>query len=112
VWLIDFANPDNNEFVVANQFIVIENHQNKRPDLVLFVNGIPLVVIELKNATDENATLKAAYQQFETYKHTKLVAELDAELEQDELTATQQAKAKWTKMEALIGSQPVAAHCR
>ena len=69
VWLIDFANPENNEFVVANQFTVVENHQNKRPDLVLFVNGIPLVVIELKNAADENATIKAAYQQIETYKH-------------------------------------------
>jgi type I restriction enzyme R subunit len=68
VWLIDFANPANNEFVVANQFTVIENHQNKRPDLVLFVNGMPLVVIELKNAADENATTKAAYQQLETYK--------------------------------------------
>lgn len=68
VWLIDFAKPENNEFVVANQFTVIENHQNKRPDLVLFVNGIPLVVIELKNAADENATIKAAYQQLETYK--------------------------------------------
>ena len=68
VWLIDFANPANNEFVVANQFTVIENHQNKRPDLVLFVNGMPLVVIELKNAADENATIKAAYQQLETYK--------------------------------------------
>ena len=70
VWLIDFAHPDNNEFIVANQFTVIENHQQKRPDLVLFVNGIPLVVIELKNAIDENATLKAAYQQLETYKYT------------------------------------------
>jgi len=70
VWLIDFSNPDNNEFIVANQFTVIQNNQHKRPDLVLFVNGIPLVVIELKNATDENATLKAAYQQLETYKHT------------------------------------------
>ncbi|MFZ1344404.1 type I restriction endonuclease subunit R [Thiothrix eikelboomii] len=70
VWLIDFTHPENNEFVVANQFTVIENHQNKRPDLVLFVNGLPLVVIELKNATDENATLKAAYQQLDTYKHT------------------------------------------
>ena len=68
VWLIDFARPENNEFVVANQFTVIENHQKKRPDLVLFVNGIPLVVIELKNAADENAALKAAYQQIETYK--------------------------------------------
>ncbi len=68
VWLIDFAKPENNEFVVASQFTVIENHQNKRPDLVLFVNGMPLVVIELKNAVDENATIKAAYQQLETYK--------------------------------------------
>ena len=68
VWLIDFARPENNEFVVVNQFTVIENHQHKRPDLVLFVNGLPLVVIELKNASDETATLKAAYQQIETYK--------------------------------------------
>ena len=70
VSLIDFANPDNNDFAVVNQFTVIENHQNKRPDLILFVNGIPLVVIELKNATDENATIKSAYQQLETYKKT------------------------------------------
>ncbi len=69
-WLIDFAHPENNEFVVANQFTMIENHQKKRPDLVLFVNGIPLVVIELKNAIDENATIKTAYQQLETYKQT------------------------------------------
>lgn len=70
VWLVDFEHPENNEFVVANQFTVIENNINKRPDLVLFVNGIPLVVIELKNATDENATVKSAYKQLETYKHT------------------------------------------
>ncbi|PCH64454.1 MAG: DEAD/DEAH box helicase [Gammaproteobacteria bacterium] len=70
VWLVDFENPDNNEFVVASQFTVIENNVNKRPDLVLFINGIPLVVIELKNATDESATIKSAYQQLETYKAT------------------------------------------
>jgi type I restriction enzyme R subunit len=69
VWLVDFDNPGHNEFIVANQFTVIENNQNKRPDLVLFVNGLPLVVIELKNATDENATLQSAYQQICTYKH-------------------------------------------
>ncbi len=68
VWMIDFDEPENNEFVVANQFTVIENNQNKRPDVILFVNGIPLVVIELKNAADENATVKSAYQQLETYK--------------------------------------------
>lgn len=70
VWLVDFVKPENNEFVVTNQFTVIENHQNKRPDLVLFVNGIPLVVIELKNAADENATIKSAWRQIETYKKT------------------------------------------
>jgi type I restriction enzyme R subunit len=70
VWLVDFNNPENNEFLVINQFTVIENNINKRPDLVLFVNGMPLVVIELKNATDENATVKSAFKQLETYKHT------------------------------------------
>lgn len=68
VWLIDFKNPYNNEFVVANQFTVIENRNNKRPDVILFVNGIPLVVIELKNAADENATIHSAFKQLETYK--------------------------------------------
>lgn len=68
VWLIDFKNPQNNEFLVANQFTVIENGNNKRPDVILFVNGIPLVVIELKNAADENATIHSAFKQIETYK--------------------------------------------
>jgi type I restriction enzyme R subunit len=68
VWLIDFANPENNEFLAINQFTVIENHNNKRPDIVLFVNGLPLVVIELKNAASENADTKAAYNQLQTYK--------------------------------------------
>jgi type I restriction enzyme R subunit len=68
VWLVDFANPDDNKFLVVNQFTIIENNQNKRPDLILFVNGLPLVVIELKNAVDENATLTSAYKQLETYK--------------------------------------------
>ena len=70
VWLVDFANPDNNEFVVVNQFTIIENNQNKRPDLILFVNGLPLVVLELKNAADENTTVTSAYRQLETYKKT------------------------------------------
>ena len=70
VWLVDFANPNNNEFLVVNQFTIIENNQNKRPDLILFVNGLPLVVIELKNAADENATITSAFRQLETYKKT------------------------------------------
>lgn len=68
VWIIDFENLANNEFVVANQFTIVENGNNKRPDVILFVNGIPLVVIELKNPIDENATIKSAFNQIETYK--------------------------------------------
>lgn len=51
-----------------NQYTIIENNNNKRPDIILFVNGIPLVVIELKNAVDENATIKSAFNQIQTYK--------------------------------------------
>lgn len=68
VWLIDFNVPDNNEFAAINQYTVVENHNNKRPDIVIFINGLPLVVIELKNASDENADTKAAYNQLQTYK--------------------------------------------
>jgi type I restriction enzyme R subunit len=68
VWLFDFDNPENNEFVAINQFTVIENNYERRPDVVLFVNGIPLVVIELKNPASENATILDAYNQFQTYK--------------------------------------------
>ena len=68
VWLIDFTNPDNNEFLAVNQFTVVEKHNNKRPDIVLFINGLPLVVIELKNPIDENADVKAAFNQLQTYK--------------------------------------------
>ena len=68
LWLVDFAHPEKNEYWVVNQFTVIQDGVNKRPDLVLFVNGLPLVVIELKNAADENATLLAAFKQLETYK--------------------------------------------
>ncbi len=68
VYLIDFSQPEANEFLVVNQFTVIEGNQNKRPDLILFVNGLPLAVIELKNATDENVTVKSAFNQLQTYK--------------------------------------------
>lgn len=68
VWLVDFQNPENNVFTAVNQFTIIENHNNKRPDVIVFINGLPLVVIEIKNATDEKADLKAAYNQLMTYK--------------------------------------------
>lgn len=68
VALIDFENTANNQFLVVNQYSIIENNQNKRPDVLLFVNGIPLVVMELKNATDENADMRSAFNQIQTYK--------------------------------------------
>ncbi len=68
VWLFDFKNPTNNEFLAINQFTIIENNINRRPDIVLFVNGLPLAVIELKNPADENATVLSAFKQFLTYK--------------------------------------------
>lgn len=68
VWLFDYKNPQNNEFLAVNQFTVVENNNNRRPDIILFINGLPLVVIELKNPADENATIWTAFNQLETYK--------------------------------------------
>lgn len=68
IWLIDYEKPENNEFLVVNQFTIIEGNINKRPDIILFVNGLPLVVIELKNAVDENAKISTAFNQLQTYK--------------------------------------------
>ncbi len=68
VWLFDFEAAQNNDFLAINQFTVIENNNHRRTDIVLFVNGLPLVVIELKNPADENATIWSAFNQLETYK--------------------------------------------
>lgn len=68
VYIVNFVEPEQNEFLAINQFTVIEGNQNKRPDIILFINGLPLVIIELKNATDENATVKSAFNQLQTYK--------------------------------------------
>ena len=69
VWLIDFDHPhsEKNEFLAINQLTVVENNTNKRPDIVLFINGLPIVVIELKNAADEKADVQAAFHQLQTY---------------------------------------------
>jgi type I restriction enzyme R subunit len=66
--IVDFETPDNNDWLAVRQFTVVENRHTRRPDLVLFVNGLPLVIIELKNPVDERATLWAAYNQLQTYK--------------------------------------------
>jgi type I restriction enzyme R subunit len=68
VRLIDFDDPDANDWLAVNQYTVIENKAQRRPDVVIFVNGLPLGVIELKNPGDENATLDGAFNQLQTYK--------------------------------------------
>ena len=68
VRIIDYNNPEDNEFLAVNQFTVIEKNVNKRTDIVLFINGLPLVVIELKNPTDVGATVRTAFNQLQTYK--------------------------------------------
>lgn len=69
LWLIDFKQISNNDWLAVNQFTVIENKNHRRPDVVIFINGLPIAVIELKNPADENATLKAAFNQLQTYKN-------------------------------------------
>jgi type I restriction enzyme R subunit len=65
--VIDFETPASNDWVAVNQFTVSEGQHTRRPDVVLFVNGLPLAVIELKNPADENATVWSAFQQLRTY---------------------------------------------
>ena len=68
VKVIDFEDVEANDFLAVNQFTVVENKNNRRPDIVLFVNGLPLGLIELKNPTDPDATIWTAWQQLQTYK--------------------------------------------
>ena len=66
--VVDFENPYANDWLAVNQFTVVENKRSRRPDIVLFVNGLPLAVLELKNAADERATIWTAFHQLQTYK--------------------------------------------
>lgn len=68
VYLIDYENPDNNSFIVANQWTFIENSE-KRPDVLLFINGMPLVLMELKSPSREETDASEAYRQIQNYKH-------------------------------------------
>lgn len=68
VYLIDYENPDNNSFIVANQWTFIENSE-KRPDILLFINGLPLVLMELKSPSREETDASEAYRQIQNYKH-------------------------------------------
>ncbi|MDZ4181047.1 MAG: type I restriction endonuclease subunit R [Coriobacteriia bacterium] len=77
--VIDFDDPDANDWLAVNQVTVIEGDKHRRPDIVVYINGLPLSVIELKNAADEKADLRAAYNQLQTYK-----SEIPALLSYDE----------------------------
>ena len=68
VRVLDFDRVDANDWLAVNQFTVVENKHTRRPDVVLMVNGLPLAVLELKNAAAENATIWSAFQQLQTYK--------------------------------------------
>ena len=63
MWLIDFDEPTNNDWLAVNQFTIIEGGKNRRPDVLVFVNGLPLGLLELKNPANEDATLKNAWNQ-------------------------------------------------
>ncbi len=68
VRVFDYDEPEDNEFLAVNQFTVVENQIERRPDVVLFINGLPIAVMELKNAATENATIWSAFNQLQTYK--------------------------------------------
>lgn len=68
LWLVDFEQPENNDWVAINQFTIAENGKNRRPDVLVLVNGMPLALLELKNPAAEHATLKSAWNQVQTYR--------------------------------------------
>jgi type I restriction enzyme, R subunit len=108
VRLIDFENPENNDWLAVNQFTIEEGQNNRRPDIELFVNGLPLGVVELKNATDESATIWSAFNQLQNYKreipslytfNEALVVSDGLEARIGSLTADHERFMKWRTIE-------------
>lgn len=104
LWLFDWNNIENNDFLAVNQFTVVEGQYDKRPDLVLFVNGLPLVVIELKSTTNEQVGITEAFRQIQTYKatipslfnyNTLLIISDGINARVGSLTATQERFMRW-----------------
>jgi type I restriction enzyme R subunit len=115
VRLIDFEHPDANDWLAVNQFTVLEGRTTRRPDIVIFVNGLPLGVIELKNAADESATLWTAFNQLQTYKqqipalfpfNELLIVSDGLEARAGTLTADRERFAPWREMEDPPGRTP------
>ncbi|PFZ70597.1 DEAD/DEAH box helicase [Bacillus toyonensis] len=115
VYVFDFENPKNNDFMAVNQFTVIEGQANKRPDIIVFVNGLPLVVIELKNATNEDVDITDAYNQLQTYKHaiptlfrynTFLIASDGINARVGSLTANEERFMKWRTVDGEVLASP------
>jgi len=113
---VDFDDPKANDWFAVNQFTVIESQHNRRPDVVVFVNGLPLAVIELKNAADEDATIWSAYTQLQTYKaelpsllryNATLVVSDGLEARVGSLTASQEWFKVWRTVE---GEKDAPAH--
>ena len=112
VRLVDFEHPDANDWLAVNQFTVLEGRTTRRPDIVLFVNGLPLGVIELKNAADESATIWTAFNQLQTYKqqipalfpfNELLIVSDGLEARAGTLTADRERFAPWREMEGGAG---------
>ena len=114
VRLVDFSEVNVNDWLVVNQFAVVEGQHNRRPDIVVFVNGLPLGLIELKNAADEDTTIWSAYAQLQTYKaeiptllhyNAALVVSDGLQARMGSVTANQE----WFKVWRTIDGQHVAA---
>ncbi|MGN4271786.1 type I restriction endonuclease subunit R [Bacillus cereus group sp. BCN115] len=115
VYVFDFKNPKNNDFMAVNQFTVIEGKGNKRPDIIVFVNGLPLVVIELKNATNEDVDITDAYNQLQTYKqaiptlfryNAFLIASDGVNARVGSLTANEERFMKWRTVDGETLASP------
>ena len=109
VRLIDFSDVRANDWLAVNQFTVIEGQHNRRPDIVVFLNGLPLALIELKNAADEDATIWSAYAQLQTYKaeipsllayNAALVVSDGLQARMGSLTANQEWFKVWREIDA------------
>ena len=116
VYVLDFEDPSNNDWLVVNQYTVEADHQNgkinRRPDVVIFLNGLPSAVIELKNAADEKATIWSAFNQLQTYKsdipalfHTNelLIVSDGLNARIGSLTANKEWFLPWKTIEGQIG---------